>query len=89
MTGPQIIRALETSKFLKGRYPDVPVVWGGIHPSLLPEQTLENPFVDIVVIGEGEATLLELVKTLKNKGPLSQANVAGTAEALDEPARWG
>ena len=40
MTGPQILRALEICKFLKKHYPDVPTVWGGIHPSILPEQTL-------------------------------------------------
>jgi radical SAM superfamily enzyme YgiQ (UPF0313 family) len=48
------------------------VVWGGIHASLLPEQTLNNPYVDIVVIGEGEVTLLELVKTLEGGEPLNQ-----------------
>jgi len=65
MTGPQIIRALEACRAFRERYPDVPIVWGGIHASLLPEQTLENPLVDFVVIGEGEATLVELVRTLE------------------------
>jgi anaerobic magnesium-protoporphyrin IX monomethyl ester cyclase len=77
MTGPQIIRALAASKFFKRLYPDVPVVWGGIHASILPEQTLENPYVDIAVIGEGEATLLDLVKALANNDSLSR--VAGIA----------
>jgi radical SAM superfamily enzyme YgiQ (UPF0313 family) len=30
------------------------VVWGGPHPTVLPLQTLENEYVDAVVIGEGE-----------------------------------
>ncbi len=77
MTGPQIIRALEACKFVKKLYPDVPAVWGGIHPSILPEQTLENPYVDIVVVGEGEATLLALVKALANGDSLGE--VAGIA----------
>jgi anaerobic magnesium-protoporphyrin IX monomethyl ester cyclase len=64
-------------KLLKSRYPDVATVWGGIHASLLPEQTLENPYVDIVVVAEGEATLLELVKALEDGNPLDQ--VAGIA----------
>jgi radical SAM superfamily enzyme YgiQ (UPF0313 family) len=42
----------------------VPVVWGGIHPTLLPRQTLEHPLVDFVVEGEGEETLPELVAAL-------------------------
>jgi len=77
MTGPQIIRALAACKQFKRHYPDVPTVWGGIHASLLPEQTLENPYVDVVVVGEGEATLLELVKALEGGSPLHQ--VAGVA----------
>ena len=77
MTGPQILQALCVCKFVKDRYPDVPIVWGGIHASLLPEQTLGNPYVDIVVVGEGEAALLELVKALENGTPLDQ--VAGIA----------
>lgn len=77
MTGPQIIRALEACRSLKKLHPDVPTVWGGIHASILPEQTLKNPYVDIVIIGEGEDTLLELAKTLANGHSLSK--VAGIA----------
>ena len=39
-----------------------PVVWGGIHPSVLSEDCLRNGGADVVVIGEGEATFLELVQ---------------------------
>ncbi len=66
MTGPQIIRALEACRNLKKLYPDVPTVWGGVHPSILPEQTLESPLVDFVVAGEGEETLRELAGALAN-----------------------
>jgi radical SAM superfamily enzyme YgiQ (UPF0313 family) len=72
MTGPQIIRALEACRSLRGLYPETPTVWGGIHPSILPEQTLENPYVDIVVVGEGEETLPELVRALANGEPLNK-----------------
>jgi len=72
MTGPQILHALAGCKLVKEMYPDVPVIWGGIHSSLLPEQTLANPLVDIVVVGEGEATFEELVKALEAGTPLSR-----------------
>jgi radical SAM superfamily enzyme YgiQ (UPF0313 family) len=75
MTGPQILHALAVSRLVKKRYPDVPIIWGGIHGSLLPEQTLENPYIDIVVVGEGEETFLELVKALESGTSLS--NVSG------------
>ena len=75
MTGPQILHALEGAKLVKKTYPDVPVVWGGIHASLMPAQTLANPYVDVVVQGEGEETFEKLVKALETNTPLSR--VAG------------
>ena len=66
MTGRQIKYALSASTLIKQKS-NIPVVWGGIHSSLLPEQTLKNPNIDFVIQGEGELTFLELVKALKNK----------------------
>lgn len=63
-TGKQILSGLEASKMVK-KNSKVRVVWGGVHPSLLPKQTLENKYIDFVVIGEGEETFLELVTALK------------------------
>lgn len=62
MTGRQISEGLEVSAAV--RRAGVPVVWGGIHPTLLPRQTLEHPLVDFVVEGEGEETLPELADAL-------------------------
>ncbi len=64
MTGAQIRHALRASELVKSRS-DVPVVWGGIHASILPEQTLENPNIDYIVQGEGEVTFLELARALE------------------------
>jgi len=71
MTGGQLWWALKASELVK-RNSDVPVVWGGVHASLLPRQTLENPYVDIVVQGEGEETFFELVGALGNRQPLDK-----------------
>ena len=67
MTGKQIRGGLQASAHVKKLRPDIPVVWGGIHASLLPKQTAANPLIDIVVIGEGERTFLELVSCLEKK----------------------
>jgi len=65
LTGSQIIHALRISEYVKKKNPKIKVVWGGVHPSMLPEQTIKNKFIDVVVKGEGELTLLEIVETLK------------------------
>jgi len=66
-TGPQITHAIVQSKEFKKIMPGVKVVWGGIHPSLLPEQTIIEHYIDYVVIGAGEYTLLELVQCLEDR----------------------
>jgi radical SAM superfamily enzyme YgiQ (UPF0313 family) len=62
-TGGMIRNALEAAREVK-RLRDVPIVWGGIHPSLLPEQTARHELVDYVVEGEGEEAFAGLVKKL-------------------------
>ncbi len=68
MTGTQIKHALTLAatarKLTAGR---IPIVWGGCHPTILPEQTLAHENVDIVVIGEADQTFLELVQALEHK----------------------
>ena len=74
MTGLQIEGGIAAGKITRQYGGDVPIVWGGVHASLLPEQTVEDEHVDIVVIGEGERTFLELVKKLEAGESLSTIN---------------
>lgn len=69
MTGYQIKGALDFSRELK-KIKQIPVVWGGLHPSLLPMQTIENELVDIVVTGEGDEKFSQLVERIRNKQSL-------------------
>jgi len=62
MTGPQISYALELSKFVKQYDKGIPVIWGGIHSTFNPHQTLENENIDVIVIDEGDFTFMELVE---------------------------
>ncbi len=55
--------ALDIAKSLKEKI-DVPIIFGGIHPTSVPEVVINNKHVDIVCIGEGEYPLLELVDSL-------------------------
>ena len=63
-TGPELMFTVEASKELKIEL-GVPIVWGGIHPTILPEECLALPFVDNVVIGEGEETAARLADALR------------------------
>lgn len=64
MTGPQIHFALEAAGAVRQAGIDLPIIWGGYHPSILPEQTSSDRYVDAVVRGQGELTLLELAGRL-------------------------
>ena len=75
VTGPMIRETAAIAKAVKARYPDKPVVLGGWHPTLLPHQTLAAEFVDIVVAGQGEDALLEIVRHIEAGEP--PAGVAG------------
>jgi len=63
-TGRQISYGLEVAKFVREKDPDLKIIWGGVHPSLLPEQTLINKYVDLLVRGEGDLTIVELTKKI-------------------------
>lgn len=71
MTGAQILYALRIARFVR-RHVSAPIVMGGIHASLLPDQTLSNGAIDIVVRGEGELTFLDLVGALDSGGSLAE-----------------
>jgi len=70
MTGFQIYDGLKVASLVKKAYPKLPIVWGGWHPSILPEQTVRNKYVDIVVKGQGDKTFPELVHALERGKPL-------------------
>lgn len=78
-TGIQCKYAADISRLLKKKT-DSLIVWGGIHPSLLPEQTLSEKYVDIITIGEGEHTVVELAKALKQKKSLCSIRGIGFKE---------
>lgn len=70
LTGGPIKDALKISRAVKKQMPSLPVVWGGWHPSLFPEHTLHEPFIDVVVKGQGEITFRELLDRFANKSSL-------------------
>jgi anaerobic magnesium-protoporphyrin IX monomethyl ester cyclase len=63
MTGPQIQYALKICESIKKEFENIKIVWGGVHATILPTQTLQNEFIDYVVRGEGEKVYYELVSS--------------------------
>jgi anaerobic magnesium-protoporphyrin IX monomethyl ester cyclase len=51
--------AVQATRAIQRARPELPIAWGGFHPSTMPKQALE--FVDMVCVGEGEEALAELV----------------------------
>jgi anaerobic magnesium-protoporphyrin IX monomethyl ester cyclase len=57
--------ALGLARELKKKVPHIPILFGGIHPTSVPERVIEEDAVDVVCVGEGEYALLELLDSLK------------------------
>jgi len=88
MPGPQVATAIEVSAAVRLAHPRVPIVWGGYFPTLYPAAAINAPYVDYVVRGQGEETLLQLLSRLPDAGapggmgdsaadPTALAGVAG------------
>ncbi len=75
MIGEQIYHALIISKFIKEIDSSIPIVLGGVQPTLTPNSLIKNPNIDIIVSGEGEKTFSELIDSLKNRKDL--INITG------------
>lgn len=56
--------ALSFSKKIKSKLKKTPIIFGGVHPTLVPELVIKETFIDMVCLGEGEEALLELVNSI-------------------------
>ena len=88
ITGPPLFDALNFAKAFKRMAPDVPVVWGGTHPTIMPGGTLEDPHADFIVKGQGEIPFKMLVESLLDGS--SPEGIPGLAmkvngELIDNP----
>lgn len=72
ITGFQIKDGLKVARLVRSQYPKLPIIWGGWHPSILPEETIRDENVDIVVKGPGDRTFAELVNVLSDGGDIAK-----------------
>lgn len=69
--------AHQTAKIVKEVDKDIFVIMGGAHPSVAAKEVLKDKNINLVVRGEGERTLLEIVKNFQQKKKLDQ--ILGTS----------
>lgn len=67
MPGPQMVAAMEACREIRLRFPKVPIVWGGYFPSIYTAATLNAPYVDFAVRGQGEETFIDLLEGLRGQ----------------------
>jgi len=79
---PTVSRAIDIAREVKSASPDLPVVMGGPHATLLPAETMAvAQEVDIIIRGEGEESFVNLLSALDNKETLE--NVPGITYRKD------
>jgi anaerobic magnesium-protoporphyrin IX monomethyl ester cyclase len=81
VTNWDVLEAVRLAGKIRSSHPSAKVIFGGPQASLCPAETLQYEEVDVVVRGEGELTILELLKTLEECKPLSE--VAGIAYRVE------
>ncbi len=68
---PRAKQALEIASIVKRKKPEICVVLGGPHITALDGQVITKDDIDVVVLGEGEYTMLDLVKAMSGNKDLS------------------
>ena len=72
----QYKHAAELSMLAKRLRNGIPVVWGGFHPTILPEKTISNTFIDYIIRGEGDKAFLKLCRMLGGSGRIEDVGNA-------------
>jgi radical SAM superfamily enzyme YgiQ (UPF0313 family) len=63
--------SLYLSRFIKKQNQDIPILAGGVFPTLSPDLVIKEDSIDMICLGEGETTLLQLCERLSEKKPYS------------------
>ena len=84
MPGPQVVTAIAISAAIRAAFPEVPIGWGGYFPTLYPASAINAPYVDYLIRGQGEGTLLELLDRLPAAGAPTARDSATDARAMED-----
>ncbi|NLE75860.1 MAG: hypothetical protein GX605_03790, partial [Chloroflexi bacterium] len=83
----QLANGLAIARHVREHRPDLPLVWGGVHPTLFPDQTCRHPLVDVAVLREGEYAALDLAQAFAQTAHPNFGQIAGLAYLLDGQVR--
>jgi radical SAM superfamily enzyme YgiQ (UPF0313 family) len=72
VTTPYFPCAKMVAREIKRLNPRVPIVAGGHHATLSPEQTIAEDDIDFLIVGEGERAAVRLLNSLRDKSPLDE-----------------
>lgn len=67
-----ILDVIEVMKIAKDINKNIKIVLGGIHVNLFPEETINLPMVDYLILGEGEKTFFRLIENIEHKEKIRQ-----------------
>jgi radical SAM superfamily enzyme YgiQ (UPF0313 family) len=84
MGGPQLRTAISVSRAIRERFPTVPIIWGGHFPTICAEPSLNSPYADYAIRGQGEETLRELLDALFLQNTEQLATIAGLSWRSDD-----
>jgi anaerobic magnesium-protoporphyrin IX monomethyl ester cyclase len=74
-TTPTFKDAIQLAEAVRQTLPKATIVLGGAHVTAIPHEAMLEESFDVGVIGEGEITLLELVREIEDKGGLDQVDL--------------
>ncbi len=89
MTAPEVSDFEKHSLFIKANYPEITVVWGGVHPTLLSDVCANTPYIDHVFVGQGEEVfprmVMDIFDGIRKPGRIVHGHAPSDIDAF-EPA---
>lgn len=83
MIGRQISNGIAFAMMIRSQS-DVPVLWGGAFPTLLPKMILESQYADYIIRGPGEHLILKFANALKHHKPIPNGIGKKNPEGIEE-----
>ena len=90
MTAPEIMDFVRHSVHVQNTYnasrTRIPVIWGGMHPTIVWQQTVKETYIDLIVSGEAEVTLPRVLNGIIRANSLPDEKLVGveTPANLDD-----